>query len=355
METYDLTKFLTPFWQGNTVYYETGMFYLEDGEITLLFTPDKVLSVTDYGLQKTYVLGKDYIVNGNKLIRTKNSSIPFATHDDLYATAPGKYNIGVERSRCPNYKEGYDYLAYGEQDTFTKFQIAVTYTHSGKFNGYIPEGKSDRFKGFNRKLADKNRIKMVVYGDSIATGCNASGSDPGGHVPPYCDIYPVMIQKHLERTHGVTIDNRNVAVGGWSTKTGIDNFDERVLAEPSDLMILAFGMNDLRTPPSEYKAMIEDMVLRYRKNNPTAEVVLVATMIPNPESTWLLNQPLFLNELLDLESRYDFLSVANVTTTHEDILKAGKRYRDITGNNINHPNDFIVRLYAQTVLKTLIG
>ena len=35
--------------------------------------------------------------------------------------------------------------------------------------------------------------------------------------------------------------------------------------------------------------------------------------------------------------------------------KTGKPTRDLLANSINHPNDFGVRLYAQTILKTLIG
>ena len=39
---------------------------------------------------------------------------------------------------------------------------------------------------------------------------------------------------------------------------------------------------------------------------------------------------------------------------HADILTR-KRYYDGTSNNVNHPNDFICRLYAQTILYTLCG
>jgi len=32
-----------------------------------------------------------------------------------------------------------------------------------------------------------------------------------------------------------------------------------------------------------------------------------------------------------------------------------KRYYDMTGNNVNHPNDFLVRAYAQAVLTAISG
>ena len=55
-----------------------------------------------------------------------------------------------------------------------------------------------------------------------------------------------------------------------------------------------------------------------------------------------------------LEEKYP-LAVADLTQIHSDLLATGKQYRDMTGNNINHPNDYLIRVYAQVLLKTLIG
>ena len=97
------------------------------------------------------------------------------------------------------------------------------------------------------------------------------------------------------------------------------------------------------------------MVCRFKDFNPNGEVVLVAPMLPNVETDWLKNQPLFAEKLYELEREYSFVSVADMTQMHWDVLATGKRYRDMTGNNINHPNDFIARIYAQVILKTLLG
>ena len=64
---------------------------------------------------------------------------------------------------------------------------------------------------------------------------------------------------------------------------------------------------------------------------------------------------MFVEKLYELEKKYPFVAVANLTQIHKDILATGKKYRDMTGNNINHPNDFIARVYAQVVLRTLLG
>ena len=88
------------------------------------------------------------------------------------------------------------------------------------------------------------------------------------------------------------------------------------------------------------------MIERIHTELPDTEILLLGSMVPNYESTWYGNQELFAAELLGLEESYDFVAVANVTEMHKALFSAGKRYRDVTGNNINHPNDFVARLYA---------
>jgi hypothetical protein len=48
------------------------------------------------------------------------------------------------------------------------------------------------------------------------------------------------------------------------------------------------------------------------------------------------------------------VALADLTTLHKEYLTV-KNYRDMTGNNVNHPNDFLMRLYAQTIVKTIFG
>ena len=46
------------------------------------------------------------------------------------------------------------------------------------------------------------------------------------------------------------------------------------------------------------------------------------------------------------------VAVADMWSMHGYLLKH-KTYWDMTGNHVNHPNDFLVRIYAQTLLATL--
>ena len=55
-----------------------------------------------------------------------------------------------------------------------------------------------------------------------------------------------------------------------------------------------------------------------------------------------------------LEEKYDFTVLVDMTKMHENLLSCGKRYRDMTGNNVNHPNDFMVRCHGQVLCDMLI-
>ena len=68
-------------------------------------------------------------------------------------------------------------------------------------------------------------------------------------------------------------------------------------------------------------------------------------MLANKEAEgYYRQQYLFINELNKLKC--EGVAVMDVTSVHAALLER-KSYRDMTGNNVNHPNDFLSRIYAQ--------
>ena len=61
-----------PFWLGNIMYNESVLMMQKEGETKisgeLLYTPKKIISVRDYTLEKEYIEGTDYKVEGNENI-----------------------------------------------------------------------------------------------------------------------------------------------------------------------------------------------------------------------------------------------------------------------------------------------
>ena len=124
--------------------------------------------------------------------------------------------------------------------------------------------------------------------------------------------------------------------------------------------LLAFGMNDGSRPPEETAANCEAVARRVLALRPDAAVLLVSTMLPNPDASngWFashpLQEPALLRLAASLREEGAACDVARVTSASEAVLRK-KRFLDYTGNNINHPNDFFSRVYAQTLLETLVG
>jgi hypothetical protein len=61
---------------------------------------------------------------------------------------------------------------------------------------------------------------------------------------------------------------------------------------------------------------------------------------------------MYLAPLLEIASEQEGVVVADMTTMHQDLLKR-KAFIDMTGNNVNHTNDYLSRVYAQVILETM--
>ena len=90
-------------------------------------------------------------------------------------------------------------------------------------------------------------------------------------------------------------------------------------------------------------------------------VLLVSPMQPNTQSSMVAGtQSKWDSALNEVKNSSEYASknvaLAKVHTMFSELLTvSGKLSRDYLGNNVNHPNDFGVRIYAQVVLKTLCG
>ena len=203
-----------------------------------------------------------------------------------------------------------------------------------------------RWKGSNTGGRSPSRF----IGDSISTGCNASGwANAAPFQPPYQDL----LVMNLQSAYGGKISLKNEAVGGTGTDWGLANIGKVVAHEP-DLVILAFGMNDNAggLPTARYRANLKAMMNAVRQKRPAAEFILVATMLGNKDWTALHQElfPQYRDALAGLCGQG--VALADMTSMWAELFKHKKDW-DMTGNGVNHPNDFGHRIYAQ-VLSTLL-
>ncbi len=344
---YEFDKYIKSYWGGNTVINEMFMpLENEDGTIDpipLMYKADKILSLNNSLLTETYKEGTDYLLHDGKVQILKSGSIKTVKYKDYYLDnlIPGG---------CFG-RTGGGYIYFGENDAMHKLQLAVSYTHSDKWTHSIPPYQGELLPDTISKLKNKLHLNVVFFGDSITVGANASGFIG---VEPFTDDWCTMTIKALKKFYGYEdISYINTAVGGTASKWGEENANELVAKHKPDLVFIAFGMNDGsgRIKHEDYKHNISSIMNTVKQTNPDCEFILISTMLPNSEVAGFYGlQEEYLPVLNSLKGIKT--AVADVTTIHKQLLQS-KRYFDMSGNNVNHPNDFLARLYAQIMSKTL--
>lgn len=345
---YNRTEYIRPFRKGNTVVNETALVVDypgitdADGNITLtlLYDISKVVSVTDFGEKKIYEEGRDFLVRDGKLVIPSTSSIPrlpWSVYNPQEAP-----NDGLNA----HFSEG-GYILYTEGTLLVDRQVAVTYEHEVNENVYKPlilKNKLPRLAGL---LREKKPLTVAFWGDSITVGCNCSqmlGVEP--FMPSWAD----MTCATLREDYGCDVTAINKAVGGTRVEWGLSEFDGAWKAVDSvDLFVIAFGGNNgPDTTPEEFEKTVESICDKVTEKFPECEIVTVSVCQGNHYAQDVKCHHERLKKLYELaERKGSKLTVVPITTLHAETLER-KKYWDMTANNINHPNDMLIRMYAQT-------
>ncbi|MCE9567180.1 MAG: hypothetical protein K8U57_34695 [Planctomycetes bacterium] len=200
------------------------------------------------------------------------------------------------------------------------------------------------------RLKAGEAFTIGVSGDSISTGLDASAMVKAmPNQPGYADLVVAQLQAKSDCL--ITLKNR--AVAGWSVANGVTDLD-KLLAEKPNLIVLAYGMNDVgRRDPKWFGDQTRTILDRIKAADKDIEVILVASMIGNTEWTAVPREmfPKYRDELKKLSG--PGVALVDVTAVWELLLR-NKHNLDVTGNGLNHPNDFGHRLYAQAILSGLI-
>ena len=372
----DLKDIMQNVFSGTTSMTETVMF-IDKGDVkSLLFPIESIVTVTSYDGKTTYEEGKDYVIEDGKLKVTENSSIRCITSAVYYNYAGSLIH--------KNGKE----LYWGESQ-MKQWQVCVTYTHADNWDGYLQTARLDVYKDFVKKLVDGEDVTVFFYGDSITWGACSTFAEG---VQPKQGAYPMLFVQALADLFGYTVKYANTglaasmpchpvpttdyvagdrgtityvntAIGGWTSTDGITYFDkfvaEQIEKYGCDLFVLAFGMNDGGVPATTTQANDKTIIDRLFAINPDAAVMILSTMTPHSGTDWDSNNTKGQEkQLLLLARNYrdegKAVAVACMNSVSKEVQKH-KTFNDYAGNNINHPNDWFYRVYAQTLLQTLIG
>ncbi len=248
---------LQPFWLSTTMHGESVLFVQDDPDrpprATLLFRPTRILAVRSASGEITYQAGKDYVWNpgSSELILTPESTITFQRPQDLRRPANSQRHALTHR-------DGNGEILFGASHEYHDMQTAVSYQYDPRtWSGPRPSFAQEQLPRTIEKLRNKQPLRITLLGDSISTGCNASG---WAKVAPFQPPYQDLLVLRLQAEYGGKITLQNHAVGGTDTAWGLANISKVVDSQP-DLVILAFGMNDsARRPAADYQANIRAML-----------------------------------------------------------------------------------------------
>ncbi len=364
---FELDKYLYPIWSGNVSYAEPAFVREnESGElapISLLYPIEKIISVRSADLKTEYKFGTDYTVENGKLVILKSGDIPFLKYEEYFfpLTVEEHEKNKLETKLPAANKSGWGYIRAEigkDKMGMAVWTLAVTYTHSDKCAVTPPLSKNDVFKTLCEKAKNGNVVRIVSTGDSITDGWSSSAKVGN---PPYCPQYNLLVEEYIKKAFGATVNQINVGVSGSDSNGGLSKLDEIVSYSP-DLVVIAFGMNDgCAVLPEKYADNINKMVARIERECPDASVAVIGTCFPNEEMSWsvgggsiLVYHKEYIKVLEKAEKTWKNAAFVDIGTVNLQLLKR-KTYQDLAGSNSNHPNDYMHRIYAQVMLRTIFG
>lgn len=336
-------------WIGNEVIKESGLF-AGVPRINLMFPAASITRICQHSTGEVFLPGTDFLhTPGDDFItRPAGSRIPFFPESALHPVENLRLHPAVDANAIDNAVDGGN-LLFNNAGFFALNQIDISYT--AKITPVWPTDpllQPERLQRFREKLAAGEPLKLTLIGDSISEGFNATKFV---NIPPFAPCYMEQICSKLK----ITFTNR--AIGG----TGIQHacrIEKEYLADAPDLLVIAYGMNNFAAMPvTEFLDHLQTIIANCRKVNPHTGYLLITSMSGNPLWKPTIPGP----DAVYAEKLRDFVAAAPQDTALADVAAVWqkflerKSFYDLTGNGVNHPNDYGHRIYASTILQTLTG
>ena len=377
------------------VYQEPVVFYTDNlgtnrTTAKLMYPVENIVAVTSYttinGEFVKYYKDKDFTITGDgKITLTDNTTIPtdFALNEMKTGIANSEGAISIWNGASKWTKD------------LRNNQILVTYTYTKTWDGvdYSVPTYANSLSTAYEKLNNEKNLNVLFIGDSITTGCNASGQDGvfytytesavgstttlqgwskylGLSSKPYWvnDSWDKQVVTNLKKAYpDATINWVNRAVASSHSQWYFNHIDQLLVTGSlgdvnlanTDLVFIGFGMNEPGKSKDEHKERIKKLINYLREKNPDVSIVLVSAFYPtfwnSNNSTWETRDlDVYEDGYFELAKEYNNIAVAPVNTAFTNVLNA-KEGVDYIANGINHPNDFGANLYADTITSTLIN
>lgn len=372
----DIMQFTVPFYSTQIQYSEGFLLRERNGEIQpvkLMFPVAHVLEVRSNDLSVLYEQGKDYEIEDGQLAIPEGSSMRAMPDSEFFLadaeSAAWVYNAkaGSDEGKAPTV----------DKTALYAYRYVITYIRTEVYEGNIVPSKADKLTHFSEKAKEGQTIEMLYVGDSIGEGAGGSGN--------FSDLAQ-MTAKGIEERTGAIVNLSNCSVGGIDSQEfmlavngKIDQVNhqniEAKLRERyalmerkkafADIVFIALGTNDSSADRSAnvFGINIEEMIEYFREANPEVSIVLVSPMEINEKIRRNLPTDMrdlrihdiaeYAEKLAELEETYENIALADVHTAQASVLER-KYTEDVIADNLNHPSDYMSRLYAQFLLATIL-
>lgn len=345
--TNDWSQRLQPLGAGPIVYREACLPIATnrhaDLPLSLLYPAKKITAVIANATGEQLLEGRDWLLRDGQLVLPAGSKAPIQLAAEFFL-APHK-----EKNGTTNWLHSEIRLVEGTW--YHERQIEVTYEPAAR-EWQLPKALAtlDALPRLKKLLAEKKPVSVLLFGDSISAGGNASKFQGAW---PFQPCFGELVAWELERRSGSKITFLNHSRAGAGAAFASTQASSQVAWFKPDLAILGYGMNDRRDERrATFRASMEKMIDLIRADSPDTEFVFLMSMANNPK------QPAGVGPIQDL--RVEALKISrpglafvDMTSTHLELLQH-KPYLDTSGNGANHPNDFLHRLYAQRILEVLL-
>ena len=335
-------------WQNNQVFNESGLF-IGSNKVKLMFNAKKIKQVTLHSLGTIFTEGVDYSHNegDNFITRLDNSSIPYFPEEAIHPTENVRLYPDANANAISNAVNG-KYLLFNNKDFFAKNQVDISYEAIDNNLNLVLDSQIDRLPKLRKKLLNKEPIKITLIGDSISAGYNATKFID---VPPFMPCYMELVASYLGEN--ITLQNRAISGNGIQHAK---NVEQDYLNDKPDLLVIAYGMNNFaKMPIEEFLTTLQSIIDNCQATLPDTEYLIVNSMSGNP--LWIPTVPG--NDEIYANNIRSFVAKANENIALADVAKAWKlfltrkNFYDLTGNGVNHPNDYGHRIYASVILELL--
>lgn len=339
-----------PVWSSRQIADDPLFFIQAEGapaaKAALLFTPEKAPELRSASREVVYEIGRDFTwaPGSREIVLTPGSRVPFKTTAELHPPpgSPDSYD---------GFRDGKSHMLYAQGHFFHDLQSVATYTASEPWPWPVPAAApAEQLQHLRARLAAHEPVKVVMLGDSISTGLNASAT---GGVAPQQPGFPDLVANGIATRFGVEATLKNLSRGGMDANWGLKQMPAAI-AEAPDVFICAFGMNDAsgHVTPELYTHFVHEMIAQLHAARPECDVILVSPMTANPD--WNHAEPALYPAYAAALKMLTGpgCAVADVTSVWLSLLER-KGVLDLSGNGLNHPNDFGHRVYAGVVLATV--